>query len=176
MPIDQLRNRVVELSEDLECSEKTKEEAMELVRELGTRLVPELSITRLEMRYLPQGCVRSEGESTSRTRADSYESSPSSFRERVERERRAEHSILKSELQTCKKKIASMRQEKEALEKRLRLAEKSAKMVGREREVKSLNLRLELRVKSQENEARRSCQRNPRIRTRRESSLLKQRD
>ena len=29
-------------------------------------------------------------------------------RERVERERRAEHSILKSELQTCKKKIASI--------------------------------------------------------------------
>ena len=52
-----------------------------------------------------------------------------------------------------------MRQEKEALEERLRLAEKSARDALEENEkLRGLNLRLELRVKSQENEARRSCQ------------------
>ena len=85
-------------------------------------------------------------------------------RERVERERRAEHSILKSELQTCKKKIASMRQEKEALEERLRLAEKSVTVLEENEKLRGFNLRLELRVKSQENEAR-ELSKNLRIRT-----------
>jgi hypothetical protein len=153
----------VELSENLECSERAKEEAMELVRESEDKARSRVEYYETRNAILTAEDVSDLKESQLQEQEQIHMKALLRLsRERVERERRAEHSILKSELQTCKKKIASMRQEKEALEERLRLAEKSARDALEENEkLRGLNLRLELRVKSQENEARRSCQKKP---------------
>lgn len=99
MQIDQLRKRVVELSEDLECAERSKEEAMELVRESEDKACSRVQYYETRNALLTAEDVSGLEENEIQEQEQIHMKALLRLsRERVERERREEYSILKTEM------------------------------------------------------------------------------
>lgn len=163
MQVNQLKRRVVELTEDLEEAERSNQESLAMLQEMEDRASSRIG------HYEKQNAILSGENISTLTEVEIQEHEKMHLaallnlqKARVESEYKAEIKRLHEQISAFRERFQTMEIDRETLTKRLESAEARLADTKEDNErLKSLNLKLELKLKSLDHHTRRgssSCQ------------------